>query len=308
MATNSLRAYNDYIRCPQCGRHYPTHTSATRQQYFCSSCGSDLEQKEVIPLLSTGMAPKSDNAAKYLGVTMAAILLISTFIIVYFTVINPSASNDPDHGRLISNTTAPSISPTSFTLSPTTASPTPPTLGPSLHPSRSPSISPTTANPTQSPTTDPTHNPTTNPTNSPTVNPTTDPTNSPTTDPTHSPTTDPTVKPTFNPTISPTHNPTNEPTTNPTDPPTYDPTLSPTTEPTSAHAAARKEAWTIGLSVGGGVMLLVCVAACLCCLFKAKEAEYNETVRKNTHDEEDDNYSAISDHVGGGNTCAVRME
>eukprot|EP01083_Nonionella_stella_P201088 735846_1 len=114
--TNSLPRTNfDYTSCPTCGRQYPRNTSATRQQYFCSSCGSDLKQEEILPLLPNNKI-KSDKNTKCIGLIITTLLLIITLIIIYFTIINPAASNDSNNHPLFTNTTAPTISPTISTL------------------------------------------------------------------------------------------------------------------------------------------------------------------------------------------------
>ena len=261
LLANSLdQMSNEYTNCPKCGRQYPKNTTATRQQYFCSSCGSDLKQNDIQPLLpKTNDTSKEDNSAKYIGYTVATLLLITTIIVVYFTIINPASSNDPDNSELTTNTTAPSMSPTVSTLSPTvdpTFEPTGMTMNPTPYPTDNP-----TSNPSEMPTNDPTLFPTVEPTQIPTINPTKfpsdDPTLSPTNDPTLEPTNNPSQSPTNDPTIEPTQDPTTDPTADPTISPTENPTGMPTMEPTSAPTVTDNEELVIGLSAGAAGIVLI---------------------------------------------------
>ena len=293
LLANSMSQLSDeYTNCPKCGRQYPKNTSATRQQYFCSSCGSDLKQNDIQPLLpKTKDISKEDNSGKYIGLTIATLLLISTVIVIYLTIIDPAASNDPDDSRLIVNTTAPSISPTASTFTPTfdpTLQPTEITMNPSESPTDDPTSDPTeipTVDPTVFPTLEPTMNPTVDPTKSPTDDPTLspsfDPTPEPTTDPTESPTTDPTLEPTSDPTKYPTSEPTISPTTNPTGMPTMDPTAVPTAAPTN------NDGLVIGLSVGGVGMISIVAAVFVFCFLKRRRTDKDGISENGTADKDD---------------------
>ena len=136
-------------------------------------------------------------------------------------------------------TSSPSISPTSESPTLSTTSPTLSTLPPSKSPTLSPSNTPTLT-PSQTPTLE-TMAPTEIPTFSPSLTPTSEsssPTKSPSQTPTNTPTimtSDPTLTPTLstsNPSIPPTSFPSVSPSSSPTDSPTEIPPLSPSVAPT----------------------------------------------------------------------------
>eukprot|EP01084_Bolivina_argentea_P265824 450709_1 len=148
-----------------------------------------------------------------------------------------------------SPTSAPTDSPTSFTISPTTfpsASPTNPTIVPTPAPSNAPSLAPSQAPtgstdaPSNSPSTPPSQFPsfsptqaTQSPSKSPSNSPSTPPSNSPSTPPSNFPSTPPSQFPSLAPTLSPSTHPTPTPTYNPTRLPTKNPTLYATLNPSN---------------------------------------------------------------------------
>jgi len=129
---------------------------------------------------------------------------------------------------------------------------------PTLTPSHSPS-NPPTFDPTYQPTFDPSFSPTNHPTDYPSSQPTQHPSIS------FNPSFDPSFHPTAHPTLDPTFQPTNDPSQSPTAAPTV--TFSPTDGPTVISISDDDGndddlggTIAIGCGIGGGVILIACVA------------------------------------------------
>eukprot|EP01083_Nonionella_stella_P008089 23357_1 len=280
----SYSEYSEYSNCHQCGRQYSKSVPATHRQYYCSTCGEEIEQEEISPLIIPRKIPNPQNFSKYVRVMIASLLLLATLAIAYFMMLDPDASDARVRQQTETNTTAPSVLPTMqpFTLPPTLDSAAPLMLNHIINSTLSPIVAPVlhpTWSLTLNPTTSPTKTPTVKPTKLPTKGPIINPTRTPTINPTPFPTKPPSKSPSKWPTISLTIGPTLEPTTLPTRAPTATnyPSLSPTvleltTEWTGEISASSTDAWIVG-GVGLGLILII---ACIFCFFKCKKARYND--------------------------------